>query len=112
MHASFMSACSLVVNLPARTSAAGLLSASRNMHTYTRTLSLLCLLHASVHVPACSLVNLPAGTGAADLLSASGKKSMLKEGAAWKTGPVRTCEARHMDEAKLKLSMQVRCSWR
>eukprot|EP00883_Tetradesmus_obliquus_P002715 jgi/Sobl393_1/12921/SZX78204.1 len=53
-----------------------------------------------------SLVNLPAGTGAADLLSASGKKSMLKEGAAWKTGPVRTCEARHMDEAKLKLSMQ------
>jgi hypothetical protein len=53
-------------------------------------------------------VNLPAGTGAADLLSASGKKSMLKEGAAWKTGPLRTCEAKHMDEAKLKLQIQVR----
>jgi hypothetical protein len=58
-------------------------------------------------LPICSLVNLPAGTGAADLLSASGKKSMLKEGAAWKTGPVRTCDAKHMDEARLKLQIQV-----
>lgn len=55
----------------------------------------------------CSLAGLPAGTQASDLLSGAGKKSMLKEGAAWKTGPIRTCEARHLDEGTMKLQMQV-----
>lgn len=52
-------------------------------------------------------MGLPADTSAPDLLSSSGKKSMLKQGAAWKTGPVRTLETTHMDEAPLNLQVQV-----
>eukprot|EP00775_Hariotina_reticulata_P009651 gene9651-9811_t len=52
------------------------------------------------------LAGLPENTTAAELLTSSGKKSMLKRGAAWKTGPVKALDAHHADKAPLKLKMQ------
>jgi hypothetical protein len=53
------------------------------------------------------MVGLPNSTTGADLLSASGKKSMLKQGAAWKMGPPRSLDVSHVDGGNMKLQMQV-----
>jgi hypothetical protein len=55
----------------------------------------------------CRIVGLPSSTTADELLSASGKKSGLKQGAAWKMGAERTLECRHLDGGRMKLAMQV-----
>jgi hypothetical protein len=60
----------------------------------------------------CSLAGLPDGTTATELLTSSGKKSMLKRGAAWKTGPVKVLDANHTDKAPLKLQIQVSLQFR
>jgi hypothetical protein len=66
-----------------------------------------------VHLPACPpvphnrIVGLPSSTTADSLLSATGKKSGLKQGAAWKMGAQRTIECKHADGASMKLSVQV-----
>ena len=54
------------------------------------------------------MVGLPRNTTGADLVSASGKKSMLKQGAAWKMGQPRDLNVTHMDGSTMKLQMQVR----
>jgi len=55
----------------------------------------------------CSLAGMPVATSAMSLLTSSGKKSMLKKGAAWKIGPLTTWDANHTDKAALKLQIQV-----
>lgn len=53
------------------------------------------------------IVGLPSSTTADALLSATGKKSGLKQGAAWKMGAQRTIECRHVDGDSMKLAVQV-----
>lgn len=55
----------------------------------------------------CSLLSLPSTATAADLLDKSGKKSQLKQGAAWRIGPVKNLEAYHTDLGALKMQIQV-----
>eukprot|EP00775_Hariotina_reticulata_P003515 gene3515-3785_t len=52
------------------------------------------------------LAGLPAATSAMALLTGSGKKSMLKKGAAWKIGPLTTWDANHTDQTALRLQIQ------
>jgi hypothetical protein len=53
------------------------------------------------------LAALPIGTTSAQLLTSGGKKSMLKQGAAWKMGQVQVLDIQHQDMTPLKLRMQV-----
>lgn len=52
-------------------------------------------------------MGLPSSTTADTLLSASGKKSGLKQGAAWKMGAQKTIECKHVDGGNVKLAVQV-----
>jgi hypothetical protein len=58
-------------------------------------------------LPCCSLAGLSTNATTTDLLTGSGKKSMLKTGAAWKMGPVMSLNVNHTDKNPLKLRSQV-----
>lgn len=59
----------------------------------------------------CRLVGMSPSSTADDLLSTgSNKKSMLKQGASWKIGPIRQVDAKHLDEGAMRMQIQVQCS--
>eukprot|EP00775_Hariotina_reticulata_P009112 gene9112-9281_t len=61
--------------------------------------------HVLAHSDAMAL-GLPVGTTSMQLLTSGGKKSMLKQGAAWKMGPVQVLDINHQDKTPLKVRMQ------
>jgi hypothetical protein len=53
------------------------------------------------------MVGLPSSATAASLLAAGGKKSGMKQSAAWKMGPKTDLDVKHVDGGPMKIQMQV-----